>query len=102
MIKLNNSVIKTTPFKIIITQGRVIRERLASSEEEKNNIVSKLKEGTYTIEHIDTTEADFLNNIPCESIQQAREWLQLGYVPKTEVEILQETLDTLVLSILEV
>jgi len=58
---------------------------------------NETKEG-YNVEELNVSSELWLDGKECETIQQAKEWYQLGYIPKTELEILKETVDTLVLS----
>ena len=88
MLTLKNNIITICKYKLI--------------KDDRIKYDNEVLEGYEVVEEYDITNEIWLDGVYCETIHKAKEWLALGYIPKTEKEIMQETIDTLVLSMLEV
>ena len=70
------------------------------NDEELQRVQALYPDGT--VETLDQTEYEWINGKTFNSLDKVYECIELGFVPKTEIEILQETVDMLVLTALEV
>lgn len=87
MIKLQNNIIQICKYRITATQDETTISRLCT-DEDKNDMISRYEDMGYSVavEEFDTTSELWLDGLECESIQQAKNWLELGYVPKDEIQ----------------